>query len=745
MKKNTRKFFSINYDARGDSVSLTIEYCQEQLSVSPTFVTAARVFDFWHDSSRQKTAIQEQDNRLTAVFSYDRLPLTEQMTVQFVNDDTILWTVDLSSPTILVLDEIKNILLLHRAYRECFIDDDFYKMPSLSGRWQAIAYKEEDCSSVGARNTIDQSVPDLLMSVEKSSVPLAGHCEAAPEKLNTYAIGFSTIRGEKITITPQKPFSLAFLIKIYSDMMLLDKDMERRRKEKFGLQAFASSERTTIPYKKDPAVLFANVPWGRLNKRGVRAGSRWPHMRDHSEGKYLPFPFFLAYATALVKQHGFTAHIIDALADEMTEEQFLQKVRSLQPDLVVMETSAPSFYNDMDSALKLSLEDISVVACGAFSFLYTERFLEEYPYIDAVFVGEYEETALDFVQALHNNRPLHEVKGILYRQQTVIRKTSPRPPLDINRLPWPERDSLPMQQYWDMPGGIPFPSVQMISSRGCPFTCDFCLWPQVLFSGTYRARSIQDCIDEMQFLVEKRGFKSVYWDDDTFNIDSQRTVHFAEEILRRNLQAIPWAMMARADLMTVPLLEKLKRAGLHAVKYGVENFTAAAQRECGKRLNLERTKQIIRQTKRLGIKTHLTFAFGFDADTPESIERTIDTALSWNPDSLQFSILTPFPGTKLFERLARQGRIATRHWTFYDGHHGCVFLPKQIAPERIRELKEYAYRRWIDHERQRRGLTGNIGRFFSYLHAHGFTYALRKCIDYMKFVLFYRHTFLKNG
>jgi radical SAM superfamily enzyme YgiQ (UPF0313 family) len=245
-------------------------------------------------------------------------------------------------------------------------------------------------------------------------------------------------------------------------------------------------------------------------------------------------------------------------------------------------------------------------------------------------------------------------------------------------------------------------------------------------------------------LVRKKGFKSVYWDDDTFNIYPGRTIEFADEIIHRGLNTVPWAIMARADLMTYEVLNRLRRAGLHAVKYGIENISLCSQKECGKKLDLQKAEEMIRYTRRIGIKTHLTFSFGFDEDTEKSIEETIEYALRLNPESVQFSILTPFPGTRLFDRLESEKRIFSHDWSFYDGHHGCVFYPKKIAPGVLMSYKDFAYRKWFDYKRKKRGVAGDIRRFILYARDKGLKYSFCKAKDYLKFILFYRSKYLRR-
>jgi radical SAM superfamily enzyme YgiQ (UPF0313 family) len=244
----------------------------------------------------------------------------------------------------------------------------------------------------------------------------------------------------------------------------------------------------------------------------------------------------------------------------------------------------------------------------------------------------------------------------------------------------------------------------------------------------------------MEWLVKKKGFKSIYFDDDTFNIGKSRMLRLCRTLEERGLRSIPWAIMARADLMDEEILNQMKASGLHAVKYGVESFNKSMLDACHKNMDLKKNTRMIKLTKSMGIKVHLTFCFGFSNETRETIKQTVDYALSLNPDSVQFSVLTPFPGTSLFEELDRKGRILTRDWSAYDGHYGCVFEPDSISPSELLEAKECAYRRWAEYQGKKRGLRGNIRKFFIYYKDHGLSPALKKTADYLQYIHYKRKT-----
>jgi len=488
-----------------------------------------------------------------------------------------------------------------------------------------------------------------------------------------------------------------------------------------------------VDSKKDKLkFLLANLPWYKDGRCGVRAGSRWPHIRDEREDSYLPFPFFLAYASSLLKKHDFDAYLIDAIAEKATEQEFLNRAARLHIDYLVAETSVPSFCDDIRLLEKLSSSGISIILCGPTSESYEPEFLEAHPFISFVLYGEYEFTLLELASALIEGRGLSHIKGLIYRDQARVRKNPKRGPFDINTLPWPQREGLPMHRYLDAPGGMPLPSVQMVASRGCPFGCNFCLWPQVMYQGShYRTRCVKDVADEMEHLVKEKGFRSVYFDDDTFNIGKERMLEFCAELKGRGLDRIPWAIMARPDLMDEDVLRNMKEAGLWAVKYGVESAAKKLTSRAGKSMDLKKAEAMIRLTNNLGIRTHLTFTFGLPGETKATLESTIRLAKRLDPFSVQFSIATPFPGTVFFNELDRENRILTKDWSSYDGQHSCVFQPANLSPGELEEAKRRAYGEWERHCAKRLAKRGRIKAFLGSMKDHGLRKTIGKTAGYL--------------
>lgn len=443
-------------------------------------------------------------------------------------------------------------------------------------------------------------------------------------------------------------------------------------------------------------ISLVNLPWRTFGKTGVRAGSRWPHLKGPTEKDYLPFPFFLAYSASLLRKNGFQVKLIDAVAEGLSYGRFMREISKDVSDILVCETSTVTLEHDLRLLERLGNKS-TIVLCGPDINIRQTAFLEKYGFIDYVLVGEYEFTLLELVRRLSEGRDPADVLGLLYRDPHGVKVTPLRPLLNPDELPWPLREGLPMHRYNDAPGDMPIPSVQMLASRGCPYKCNFCLWPQVMYQGnSYRTRSVEDVAAEMEYLVKEMGFKSVYFDDDTFNCGKDRMLRLSEEIRKRKI-SVPWAIMARADLMDEEILQKLLDAGLFAVKYGIESASQFLLDKIGKNMDIKKTIENVRLTKKLGIKTHLTFTFGLSGDTKETIRDTIELALMLDPTSVQFSLVTPFPGTRLYQEMKDAGRIVSENWCDYDGNHKSVISYGHLSGKDLETAIKTAYRQWLIH------------------------------------------------
>lgn len=448
---------------------------------------------------------------------------------------------------------------------------------------------------------------------------------------------------------------------------------------------------------------LGNAPWREKGRIGMRAGARWPATLPVKKGEktphYRPFPFFLAYATAVLEKENKEVLLVDAVTSGLDIEEFIQKIKESNSNLVVLETSTPSINNDLNIANKIKQETNALIAlCGPHATTFSNQLLKENDFLDFIFIGEYEFILKNLVNALEKNTHLKEVKGLVFRENNEIINTG-RPLLlmDINKLPWPARHLLPMEKYSDCFIELPEPSLQMWASRGCPYSCIYCVGPPVIYGGhTYRVRDPKDVVDEVEAMVKEYDFKSFFFDDDTFDIGKERILKICEEIKKRNLN-LPWIAMARVDTCDYEMLKAMKDAGLFAIKFGVESGNQQLVDNAHKNLDLKKVKDTVAIVKQLGIKVHLTFMFGLPGETKETVEQTIKFALELDPDSVQFSITTPFPGTDYYKMLNEKGYILTKDWSDYDGAKSAVMRTEHMTKKDLEEALNKANKIWKRH------------------------------------------------
>ncbi|MBN2384138.1 radical SAM protein [bacterium] len=454
--------------------------------------------------------------------------------------------------------------------------------------------------------------------------------------------------------------------------------------------------------KTGKRILLANPPWSKKGHFAVRAGSRWPHFEKEGVD-YQPFPFFLAIATSMLRAKGYEARVIDALAQRENVDSFVARVADFKPDLLFFEISTPSLLNDIEvarSAMQALDKPVPCIFGGLHKPALPEELFDQFPDLAVFINGEYEQTLLEVIEALSNEGSgLDRIAGISYRSEAGhVVTTAAKTTLEtLDELPWPAYEQLPLYAYHDACGGLARPSVQLWASRGCPFGCIFCAWPQIIYGGrNYRTRNPVRVVDELEWLIGKYGFRSAYFDDDTFNIGPERIRTLAREIGKRGL-SVEWGIMARADTMDRETLEIMVANGLKGIKYGVESGNQSILNNCGKKLAIGRVRETVNWTRDLGLKYHLSFAFGLPGETKETIKQTVDCALELDPTSIQFSLITPFPGSDYYHSLKASGHLTSEDWSRYDGYTSSVIRTDSLDSRDLEQALHYAESRWRRH------------------------------------------------
>jgi len=401
-------------------------------------------------------------------------------------------------------------------------------------------------------------------------------------------------------------------------------------------------------------------------------------------------PLGLASLATVLKQNGHEVKIIDAPAMELYTPQIKEILSKEQPEMIGVTATTPTVYNALEiaeSAKEVCPDSFTVLGGPHPSFLPIET-LRECPVLDAVCIGEGEETVVELAEAVEKRRDLSDVRGIAYRlKEGRIIKNPPRPLIkDLDSLPFPAWHLLPVDKYTIL--GKKSVICHIMSSRGCPFQCIFCS-SSLLFGKRYRARSAKSVVDEMEYLVSEYNPKSIEFSDDEFTLNKRRVEEICDEIKKRGLD-VPWACSSRVDTISRSLLEKMKRAGCFFIYYGIESGSQRILNFIKKGIRIEQIERAVKWTRQVGIKALGSFIIGFPDETREEIERTLSFPKRLRLDFAQFSIATPYPGTELYEIAKREGLLLTEDWSRYTAAQP-VMAMKNLSVEELQKLFRRAY------------------------------------------------------
>jgi anaerobic magnesium-protoporphyrin IX monomethyl ester cyclase len=304
-----------------------------------------------------------------------------------------------------------------------------------------------------------------------------------------------------------------------------------------------------------------------------------------------------------------------------------------------------------DMAIKIAkqLRDCSemLVVGGPLPSTSPEVFLD---YFDVASIGEGEETLLEILDSLEKGTGLSKIEGIAYKElQGKITVTSRRPLRKcLDSLPFPARDLYEHRAYKDYFRRYHgYTITPMMTSRGCPFDCDFCSRP--VFGRSYRGRSPSNIIDEMETVVDY-GYDRIWFADDIFPIDTKSARSVCNEIVSRRLDA-SWECLCRADIMNREIALKMKKAGCVRVFFGLESGSDHMLRAMNKRLTVEQARRAVETVKSVEIKAGAFFILGYPGETNDTMLDTLRFAASLPLDYFSFTVPYPLPGTRLYEKL----------------------------------------------------------------------------------------------
>lgn len=311
------------------------------------------------------------------------------------------------------------------------------------------------------------------------------------------------------------------------------------------------------------------------------------------------------------------------------------------------------------------------------------------PYVDFVVRGEGEVTTAELADAIGGGGSFGHIKGLSYLDDGVlVRNPDREPATELDSMPLPARDLLDMSLYRRAEMARR-KLTSVISSRGCPSACSFCSSSR--FSGRrWRPRSVDSLISEIKLVTGEYGFGGVAFLDDNLTLDPKRVIELSKAIISEGLD-IRWWCFSRVDTVVrnPEMVGWMGRSGCRYVFMGIESANQDSIDSYLKKFSTAQAKEAVGMLKDAGIETLGAYIIGAPDETREMIEDTIRYAIKLDTGGVQFTLLTPYPGTELFERI--KDRLTTRNWDLFDCTHP-VIRSNHLSPEELKTLFSKSYR-----------------------------------------------------
>ncbi len=402
-------------------------------------------------------------------------------------------------------------------------------------------------------------------------------------------------------------------------------------------------------------------------------------------------PIWAGLMATFVRNRGFSVEILDANAEGLTPEETAQRIAEIDPLLtaIVVYGHQPSASTQnmpvtgkICTALKKADPARKILLVGGHVSALPERTLREED-CDFVCDGEGPCTLIELLQALKSGHPDYsKVRGLWYRQGQTIEPTSPAPLVtnldrDMPGIAW---DLLPMEKYrahnWHCLGELKRqPYAALYTTLGCPYHCSFCCIQAPFKKGekimglkgnvnSYRLWNPQSVIAQIDTLVNQHGVRNIKIADELFILNPKHVLKICDLILERRYELNIWAY-ARVDTVKEEMIEKLKRAGVNWLAFGIEAASERVRDEAQKGYKQDKVYKTIAAVRAAGINVIGNYIFGLPEDDLESMQATLDMAIALNCEFANFYCAMAYPGSQLYERALKNGWPLPKNWSGY--------------------------------------------------------------------------------
>lgn len=421
-------------------------------------------------------------------------------------------------------------------------------------------------------------------------------------------------------------------------------------------------------------------------------------IKHQSGGETIPLG--LLYLASSIRADGYPVKIIDAEILGLNTKAATEKILAEEPGMVGFTAVTVSVDNAAAVAeeIKKTNPNIITVIGGHHLTTAPEETLKRFPQFDIGVIGEGEKTILELATVVKDfgfdKEKLKSVNGLIFREDNGEKffKTSPRARnRDLDALPKPAFDLLPNLSDYSPPVHTvkKFPACNLVTSRGCPGQCTFCT--RSVYGNSLSAHSAEYMMDLIEELYYKYGVREVQFRDDNFTVFKPRLFKFCELMKKKKLDLV-WTALARVDMVQPEMLKAMKEAGCWQVWYGVESGNNEILKIIKKNTTKDQIRNAVNWTKQAGMGVGAFFIMGHPGETKETLEETIDFALSLKIDEFHCTLMTPMPGSEIYRNWHKYGTF-DNDWKKLSNWKP-VFVPFGLTKEELEKYNQKFFRKF---------------------------------------------------
>jgi len=401
-------------------------------------------------------------------------------------------------------------------------------------------------------------------------------------------------------------------------------------------------------------------------------------------------PLDLAYIAALLLKDGHQIQFLDANVLNYKTNKSVEEIKKYNPDILILTSTPVDRWECPNSHIDSVFEIINkadihpIILTGSHGSL-TPEWIFKKCNVDYIIRNEPEIITLSLVQALRRGEDAKTIKGVSYKvKKGVVNNEDASRIENLDELPFPAYELLPMDKYQYSSSDLPQPFSIMMISRGCPFNCIFCL--KIMSKDKYIARSPESVVNEIDYLIKNFNIKSIFFQDWEFTIDKDRVKKICDLILEKNLKFV-WGCNARANDLSDELVQKMKKAGCVRINIGLESGSQKILDNINKKIKVEDLEKAIKICRDGDINIEMYAMLNLPGENKKTIKETINFLKKNKIDSMTPNFPIPYFGTKLFEELKEKNLKANFNWDNIENYAGKVNIV--LSPQRARFFYRY--------------------------------------------------------